>query len=143
MSDSISREEVVETVYQALKRPSNDSKWIEIKNALDTLPSARPEHIQNNSVHLCDSCQYTFPTCPSYNGDVIFGDGKGNDNICACNKYRPKSAQPEPKKGKWNKIQCYDLKSYECTSCGKVINRNKPPAWNFCPHCGADMRGEE
>lgn len=57
--------------------------------------SVRPEHIQNNAVHLCDSCQHSYPTCPSYGNDVIFGDGKGYDNICACNKYLPKSVQPE------------------------------------------------
>lgn len=58
--------------------------------------TAQPERIQNNAVHLCDSCQYTYVTCPSHGNDAVFGDGKGNDNICACNKYRPISAQPEP-----------------------------------------------
>lgn len=58
-------------------------------------PSAQPERIQNNAVHLCDSCQHTYVTCPSHGNDAVFGDGKGNDNICACNKYRPISAQPE------------------------------------------------
>ena len=65
--------------------------------------SAQPECIQNNAVHLCDSCQYTYVTCPSHGNDAVFGDGKGNDNICACNKYRPISAQPE-------NIRCKDCK---------------------------------
>lgn len=59
------------------------------------IPSAQPKTIQNNAVHLCDSCQYTYVTCPSHDNDAVFGDGKGNDNICACNKYRPISAQPD------------------------------------------------
>lgn len=46
-----------------------------------------------NQVNLCDSCTYTYPECPSENGDVIFGNGIGNDNICACNKYQP-TVQP-------------------------------------------------
>lgn len=41
------------------------------------------------------------------------------------------SAQPEHKKGKW-----IDLK---CNQCGQV-DMSKP---NFCPSCGADMRGKE
>lgn len=57
--------------------------------------------ITNNKVHLCDSCQYTYVTCPSHGDDAIFGDGKGNDNICACNKYLPICAEPEQKPGKW------------------------------------------
>ena len=39
--------------------------------------------------------------------------------------------EPERKKGKW-----IDLK---CDQCGQV-DTSKP---NFCPYCGADMRGEE
>lgn len=58
------------------------------------LPSAQPE----NQVHLCDSCRHVYPECPSGKDDVIFGNGKGNDNICACNKYEP-SAQPELRRG--------------------------------------------
>lgn len=45
-------------------------------------------------INLCDSCDYSYPDCPSKNDDVIFGNGIGNDNICVCNKYKP-SAQPE------------------------------------------------
>ena len=52
---------------------------------VENLPSAQPE----NQVHLCDSCRHVFPECPSEKDDVIFGNGKGNDNICACNKYEP------------------------------------------------------
>ena len=57
---------------------------------IEELPSAQPD----NQVHLCDSCSYTYPECPSVYTDVIFGNGIGNDNICACNKCEP-SAQPE------------------------------------------------
>lgn len=53
--------------------------------ALSTLPSTQPD----NQVHLCDSCLYTYPECPSVYTDMIFGNGRGNDNICACSKYLP------------------------------------------------------
>ena len=55
------------------------------------LTDAQPD----NQINLCDSCDYSYPDCPSKDDDVIFGNGIGNDNICACNKYKP-SAQPEP-----------------------------------------------
>lgn len=59
--------------------------------ALEILPPAQPD----NQTNLCDSCDCSYPDCPSKYDDVIFGNGIGNDNICACNKYKP-SAQPEP-----------------------------------------------
>lgn len=59
---------------------------------LRALPSAQP----NIQTHLCDSCKYSYPDCPSKPSTVLFGNGVGQDNICACNDYLP-SAQPE-----WN-----------------------------------------
>lgn len=43
----------------------------------------------NNEVNLCNSCCSEYPTCQTeYEGiENVFGDGVGNDNICACNKY--------------------------------------------------------
>lgn len=61
-----------------------------VEEVLRALPSEKPE----NQVHLCDSCRHVYPECPIEKDDVIFGNGKGNDNICACNKYE-QSAQPE------------------------------------------------
>lgn len=57
------------------------------KRAID----AWNQRMINNQINLCDSCKYLYPACPSgkEKDDVIFGNGIGNDNICACNKYDP------------------------------------------------------
>jgi len=65
------------------------------------------------------------------------------------------SAQPERKTGKWierkhgywsfvNDKGERDgwIPSYECSECGSRGWRN-PEVMNFCPNCGADMRGEQ
>ena len=94
--DLIDRQDVIELVknsYYDLAESMEDT-WAMVAD-VEKLPSAQPERIQNNVVHLCDSCQYTYATCPSHGNDAGFGDGKGNDNICACNKYLPISAQAE------------------------------------------------
>lgn len=59
------------------------------------------------------------------------------------------SAQPERKKGKWDKksIAFY----WKCSECGTVVNSDRHTVFlypimeqiYFCPYCGADMRGEE
>ena len=48
------------------------------------------------------------------------------------------SAQPERKKGKWLAIGNSGLATCKC---GHITDRYS--VYNFCPNCGADMRGEQ
>lgn len=55
----------------------------------------------------------------------------------------------ERKKGKWigTEFDGYADGSpvyyeWKCSACGCVVE-DEEPAWNFCPNCGADMRGEK
>ena len=50
------------------------------------------------------------------------------------------SAQPERLKGKW--IHQSKFSRIECDQCGKVFRNSFAPK-NFCPNCGADMRGNK
>ena len=50
------------------------------------------------------------------------------------------SAEPERKKGTW--IHQTKFGRIECDQCGKVY-RNSFTQKNFCPNCGADMRGKD
>lgn len=55
------------------------------------------------------------------------------------------SAEPERKKGKW--IDKGRKIIYKCSECGNYLdfsglNAGRGDA-NFCPSCGADMRGEQ
>ena len=31
---------------------------------------------------------------------------------------------------------------WKCSACGCVVE-DEEPTWNYCPNCGADMRGED
>jgi hypothetical protein len=50
--------------------------------------------------------------------------------------------QPERKPGYWmikeGELAFWDV----CSECKKMV-MHKAPFYNFCPHCGADMRGEK
>lgn len=53
------------------------------------------------------------------------------------------SAQVERKKGKWKEetrrtVHGYDFPISICSECGKMA----VDEYNFCPNCGADMRGD-
>ena len=93
----------------------------------------------NNKVNLCDSCKYTFPDCSSKESDMIFGNGIGDDNICACAKYVPAGR----KRGKW--IVTGDGLLVYCSECeDSYYERNIGASWRYCPYCGAQMeRGEQ
>ena len=49
------------------------------------------------------------------------------------------SAEPERKKGEW--IDDGDPLTFKCDKCGYLVARYNNT--NFCPNCGADMRGEQ
>lgn len=68
--------------------------------------------------------------------------------------------EPQPKKGKWENIVSYvaeyqvrnEKKPYEmiealCSVCNRYADFTESRFYsglnNFCPHCGADMRGTE
>lgn len=58
--------------------------------------------------------------------------------------------EQEPRKGNWVEHSTYNNKYYyDCSLCGCVAPRIETAdtyLWklsNFCPDCGADMRGEE
>lgn len=50
----------------------------------------------------------------------------------------------ERKTGRWTDPA--DLICYKCTACGMYANQgyglDEPLFWDYCPNCGADMRGE-
>lgn len=59
-----------------------------------------------------------------------------NTNEYVCEKIDEQPTIGEQKKGKWIEQRCRIL-WWECSECGRgVLNRT-----NFCPNCGADMRG--
>ena len=128
MNDTISRQAAikwVKTECNPYGKPTLDfESGKKVIEHLERMPSAQPD----NQINLCNSCDYSYPDCPSKNDDVIFGNDIGNDNICACNKYKP-SAQPERKTGKW-------IVYYECPKCGEITK----DFMEYCPFCGADMR---
>jgi len=39
-------------------------------------------------IHLCDDCENTYPECDA--DKIVFGDGKGNDNVIECDKFTKK-----------------------------------------------------
>lgn len=71
---------------------------------------------------------------------TMFGECSYNETGCSDCKVKQTiriALEDEPKKGKW--ITCKDDPGYcLCSVCNKIEMWDK---YNFCPNCGADMRG--
>lgn len=55
------------------------------------------------------------------------------------------SAQPERKKGRWHQRIYKKVEMMVCSECGNEFSYDAETGvrdYNFCPNCGADMRGE-
>ena len=62
------------------------------------------------------------------------------------------SAQPERKKGKWKGYNTEEPHKWLrsdgtpifliCSECCGTVMNNGSAHWNYCPNCGADMRGD-
>ena len=52
------------------------------------------------------------------------------------------SSQPKQKKGRWiiYVISPFDGEDCRCSECGQI---ECAPYWNYCPNCGAVMKGEQ
>lgn len=69
------------------------------------------------------------------------------EDVCMTTANEIPSAQPERKKGEW--IPEFDGKFtggaywFSCSKCKRIVPEVRNGGWNFCPQCGADMRGEQ
>ena len=54
--------------------------------------------------------------------------------------------EPERKKGKWHQRFYSQIEMMVCSECGEEFSYDAETGvrdYNFCPNCGADMRGKE
>ena len=69
------------------------------------------------------------------------------DSVCDEYTVLP-SAQPERKTGRWIHLSRHKwIRTHKCDQCGNIldfdgVNAGRGDA-NFCPNCGADMKGEQ
>ena len=49
----------------------------------------------------------------------------------------------QPKRGKWEITNLGAVGVFDsCSECKRVV-KHKAPFYNYCPNCGADMRGDK
>ena len=151
MSDLIDRQQAIDALHMHLMyRMGTDSNKKRLDDWINGLPSAQETHEKRTETHACDliSRQAAIDALDEIESEVADGYGyqyeKWRKYFCGL-----PPAQPERPKGKWNTYYHSDTEfTYSCNSCGysapyqvlggEVVQKK----WNFCPNCGADMRGD-
>lgn len=85
----------------------------------------RGAKVVNNTVNLCSSCRYVIPECKATFEDILFGDGIGNDNVCACRFYEARVAATS-----CGNCMYYDRETKECRQPNGVLANIEPDG--FC-----------
>ena len=117
----------------------------------------RERHVDDS---VCGLCEYDGAyigqsgdwcnECPGFERDDCFklSDKTRKEWTEEIIKALP-TVQPEPKTGKWIGTE-FDgymdgnpvFYEWQCSECGCIFE-DEEPTYNFCPNCGADMRGEK
>lgn len=140
MSDLISRQEVLNELDGCDYELKDWQRW-KLKTMVRDIPSAQPT--QTNA----DSTQINTLDCVSRKSviDAIMGqypDAHYPQWYVKIIEKLP-SAQPERKRGRWiekenSPFYCSVCGTYQYSASWEIKNKE----YNFCPRCGADMRGE-
>ena len=100
----------------------------------------------------CGECDIyvCYRTWHGDSGDEFCGLTKKSVKYKTKPEWCPLSEVPERKTGEWIGTE-YDgyadgnpvYYEWKCSECGCVIEEEGRPTYNYCPNCGADMRGEQ
>ena len=106
--------------------------WVVFENRIDNLPSVsadRPTRGRKDATeedyHYCDDCEAV--------------------EMCMWYPYRECQFKVSRPSGQWiaqkHKGEYVEFDVYVCSECG-IVGGIQANEWNYCPNCGADMRGE-
>lgn len=133
--DCVSRQEAIDDLQG--KDPSQIWDTADIEVWINSLPSAQPEPLTGVQDILQYLDEYLHPIVSPEHWSVY---SELHDMVSML-----PSAQPERKKGKWMKHYSHEdgeRDGVECSEC-RTHFYSGGQLMNFCPNCGADMRGEQ
>ena len=137
------------------ENPNENEFWTAFDMAIEALKERTRTHACDSSEHETheESTAEPYGDCISRKAatdrfDLVQSDDKcmSYDDIMAFLFSLP-PVEPERKRGRWEYVQ-YDgnpkIGNWHCSNCRLIVNFGfeGAPYYNYCPGCGADMRGD-
>ena len=142
MADLIDREFIKGLGGECIARRDRETGELIAITGIDLLPSAQPEQLGTDLAEVgtdCISRQEAIETLTEYgNGRVVYISV--GEAVRRIEQLPP--AQPRPK-GKWIPYSKVYENRNRCFECDYHLVGTPAHEANFCPNCGADMRGEQ
>lgn len=142
MSDLIDRQAAIDA---CMKYNGAGYVWACIMGDIRKLPSAQPEKSteKRTETNACDLI--------SRQAAIDAVNRAVTQEVARWSLQELPSAQPVPKRGKWmcwhEKIENDSCTEYiphcKCSECGTEYDSHTVKFINFCPNCGACMKGEQ
>lgn len=147
MGDLIYKEAAIDLLMELTANGTNKGmiSGADAAHRIEIMP-AQPDHIPDITKMVCEdliSRQAAIDIVDEYSDPEYFYDWYSKIRTGICNL---PSAEPERNKGFWYALEKgdkgYSAGDFKCSVCGEP-NRCYIPKPNYCPNCGADMRGEQ
>ena len=137
-SDTISRQAVIDALHTWFRDGFDEDKWWNSTHVLAAIEGLHPVQ-QEHKWETCFECPLSHG-CPKIKGctnEQAIEYASQIPNDC------PLSAQPEPQEGHWIEGKIYrDVIECNCSECGQLMTTAASVRMNYCPNCGAKMKGE-
>ena len=113
MKDLISRQAAIDRIEE------------HIRVGDELYPLTETDRILNHAFEIAASCVYNLPSAERKKGKWVAYIGRDLGI-----------------EGQWMRDDGKTV-FVQCDQCGELYVRNFMANWNYCPNCGAEMRGEE
>lgn len=125
--DLISRQALIDKLSAKIKTPQSTIEIVhKLIPMIEALPSVEPKQGETVSLEAFKQVLWEREIAEQQLHELGYGLGE----------------KIEPKQGEWTKGSVYHITgAYSCSVCG--VDAPNYRKWNYCPNCGAKMKGEQ
>ena len=153
-SDTISRQDALDIFddYNVSVENGELEAYSRDRKRLCELPSVQPEPTDEQVLDYCKKRDLHLVTYDLFqsirlNHKVSFGDKDhvwiDGKQYISLRRFQEAVKEAQPKEGYWIEGKIYrDVIECNCSECGQLMTTAASVRMNYCPKCGAKMKGE-